>query len=340
MSPEITPGTNKYVQFTGVNMKHEIAVSVIIPVYNAEKTIKSLIEDILIEDRINIEVIIVNDGSSDNTSTIINSIKDGRVQVIEQNNKGVYAARNNGLDKHKGQWVMFLDADDDVSEGFIYNRYIQASSHNADVLLSNAWKLWHEGDNKKPVHTNQPYDEVLSGNAWMSHAVKVREWPHYLWLQIVRSDYIRNNNLSFHDGRSHKDILWTMELALANGRFYISKDMDYTYKYNNESITNRGDYFDVRAECYIDVISKTIGHAKSIKNNDLSVSLFRHALYEARHFLGLYRKKVRDKEKIRRLFVREIAYKDLIKGVYSLSDIFFLLKVFVKTKNSLVLARN
>ncbi|EPJ5611421.1 glycosyltransferase, partial [Klebsiella pneumoniae] len=262
-------------------MKHEIAVSVIIPVYNAEKTIKSLIEDILIEDRINIEVIIVNDGSSDNTSTIINSIKDGRVQVIEQNNKGVYAARNNGLDKHKGQWVMFLDADDDVSEGFIYNRYIQASSHNADVLLSNAWKLWHEGDNKKPVHTNQPYDEVLSGNAWMSHAVKVREWPHYLWLQIVRSDYIRNNNLSFHDGRSHKDILWTMELALANGRFYISKDMDYTYKYNNESITNRGDYFDVRAECYIDVISKTIGHAKSIKNNDLSVSLFRHALYEA-----------------------------------------------------------
>ena len=41
-------------------------------------------------------------------------------------------------------------------------------------FLSNAWKLWHEGDNKKPVHTNQPYDEVLSGNAWMSHAVKVR----------------------------------------------------------------------------------------------------------------------------------------------------------------------
>ncbi|CAM8105536.1 glycosyltransferase family 2 protein [Leclercia adecarboxylata] len=80
-------------------MKHEIAVSVIIPVYNAEKTIKSLIKDILIEDRINIEVIIVNDGSSDNTSTIINSIKDGRVQVIEQNNKGVYAARNNGLGK-------------------------------------------------------------------------------------------------------------------------------------------------------------------------------------------------------------------------------------------------
>ena len=71
-------------------MKHEIAVSVIIPVYNAEKTIKSLIKDILIEDRINIEVIIVNDGSSDNTSTIINSIKDGRVQVIEQNNKGLY----------------------------------------------------------------------------------------------------------------------------------------------------------------------------------------------------------------------------------------------------------
>ena len=52
---------------------------------------------------------------------------------------------------------------------------------------------------------------------------------------------------------------------MANGRFYISKDMDYTYKYNNESITNRGDYFDVRAECYIDVISKTIGHAKSKK---------------------------------------------------------------------------
>ena len=86
--------------------------------------------------------------------------------------------------------------------------------------------------------------------------------------KFITTDYLqqcRNNNLSFHDGRSHKDILWTMELALANGRFYISKDMDYTYKYNNESITNRGDYFDDRAECYIDVISKTIGHAKSKK---------------------------------------------------------------------------
>lgn len=71
MSPEITPGTNKYVQFTGVNMKHEIAVSVIIPVYNAEKTIKSLIEDILIEDRINIEVIIVNDGSSGDAANLL-----------------------------------------------------------------------------------------------------------------------------------------------------------------------------------------------------------------------------------------------------------------------------
>lgn len=65
-------------------MKHEIAVSVIIPVYNAEKTIKSLIEDILLEDRINIEVIIVNDGSSDNTSTIINSIKEAEFKLLNK----------------------------------------------------------------------------------------------------------------------------------------------------------------------------------------------------------------------------------------------------------------
>lgn len=88
-----------------------IEVSVIIPVYNAAETICHLITKILSETRVAIELIIINDGSTDDTGRIIRQIRDDRLILIEQANQGVYAARNAALALHLGEWVIFLDAD-------------------------------------------------------------------------------------------------------------------------------------------------------------------------------------------------------------------------------------
>ena len=303
-----------------------IAVSIIIPVFNAAGTIGSLITKILSETRVVVELIIVNDGSTDDTGKLIRTINDDRIILIEQENEGVYAARNAALDIHRGEWVIFLDADDDVEDGFIYKRWQDAIKNQADVAIFNAWRTGSASSNTA-VHVKQPCGLALSGHDWIRHCVMHREWPHYLWLQIIRSSYIRLHSLSFQSGKSHKDILWTIHLATSNGRFYLSDRKDYTYKVNADSITHRSDYFDVRAQSYIEVIAEIIRLAKLEQNKRIKVFLYRHALVEARHFLGLYRNNVGDKSGVKDSFRTQISLMTLFRGISSTSDVFFFLKL-------------
>ena len=303
-----------------------IDVSIIIPVFNAAGTIGSLITKILSETRVVVELIIVNDGSTDDTGKLIRTIHDDRIILIEQENEGVYAARNAALDIHRGEWVIFLDADDDVEDGFIYKRWQDAITNQADVAIFNAWRTGSASSNTA-VHVKQPCGRTLSGHDWIRHCVMHREWPHYLWLQIIRSSYIRLHSLSFQSGKSHKDILWTIHLATSNGRFYLSDRKDYTYKVNADSITHRSDYFDVRAQSYIEVIAEIIRLAKLEQNKRIKVFLYRHALMEARHFLGLYRNNVADKSGVKDCFRTQITLMTLFRGISSTSDVFFFLKL-------------
>ncbi|THD43504.1 glycosyltransferase [Enterobacteriaceae bacterium ML5] len=303
-----------------------IDVSIIIPVFNAAGTIGNLITKILSETRVVVELIIVNDGSTDDTSKLIRTIHDDRIILIEQENEGVYAARNAALDIHRGEWVIFLDADDDVEDGFIYKRWQDAIKNQADVAIFNAWRTG-SASSQTAVHVKQPCGRALSGHDWIRQCVTHREWPHYLWLQIIRSSYIRQHSLSFQSGKSHKDILWTIHLATSNGRFYLSDRKDYTYKVNADSITHRSDYFDVRAQSYIEVIAEIIRLAKLEQNKRIKVFLYRHALVEARHFLGLYRNNVGDKSGVKNSFRTQISLMTLFRGISSTSDVFFFLKL-------------
>lgn len=303
-----------------------IDVSIIIPVFNAAGTIGNLITKILSETRVVVELIIVNDGSTDDTGKLIRTIQDDRIILIEQENEGVYAARNAALDIHRGEWVIFLDADDDVEDGFIYKRWQDSITNQADVAIFNAWRTG-SASSQKAVHVKQPCGRALSGHDWIRHCVTHREWPHYLWLQIIRSSYIRQHSLSFQSGKSHKDILWTIHLAVSNGRIYLSDRKDYTYKVNSDSITHRSDYFDVRAQSYIEVIAEIIRLAKLEQNKRIKVFLYRHALVEARHFLGLYRNNVGDKSGVKDSFRTQISLMTLFRGISSTSDVFFFLKL-------------
>jgi glycosyltransferase involved in cell wall biosynthesis len=305
-----------------------IEVSVIIPVYNAAETISHLITKILSETRVAIELIIVNDGSTDGTGRLIRDICDDRIILIEQRNQGVYAARNAALEIHRGEWVIFLDADDDVEQGFIFKRWQTAIKTQSDVVIFNAWRTG-SSSSRIPVHTRQPCGQSLSGHDWICHCVTYREWPHYLWLQIIKSSYIRQHSLTFQAGKSHKDILWTIHLAVYCGRFYLSDYKDYIYRVNAGSITHRTDYYDVRATSYIDVVAEIIRLAKLRTNKAISIFLYRHALREARHFLGLYRNHVHDKPGLKVAFRRRISTVGLIRGISTISDGFFLLKLTI-----------
>lgn len=311
-------------------MKNTIDISVIIPAFNAAASIGGLVHDLLSETTIRAEVIVVDDGSTDETWDILSAITDERLVLIHQENLGVYAARNAALAVHGGEWVVFLDADDQVSHEFLQARLRAAHEAQADVAVFNGWRADSAGHHCSPVHHKQPYGQMLTGQEWIRHCVKQREWPHYLWLLLTRSAYIREHNLRFQEGKSHKDILWTIHLAAGNGRFFFADCRDYTYISNPASITHRQDYYDIRATSYIDVIADILALSELQQQRAVRRVLVRHALVECRHFLGLYRRKVSNQQALRICFRTRIACRQLLPGISSLSDVFFLFKLVRK----------
>lgn len=93
-------------------MENKPLVSIIMPAYNAEKTIVESIESVLKQTYINWELIVVNDGSNDRTSALVLAFNDERVVLVKQDNGGVANARNNGINNSKGEYIAFLDSDD------------------------------------------------------------------------------------------------------------------------------------------------------------------------------------------------------------------------------------
>lgn len=320
-------------------MKPEIDVSVIIPAFNAQDTIGHLVHKILSEQMLSIEVIIVDDGSADETWVRLCAITDERLILIHQENQGVYVARNAALAVPSGEWVVFLDVDDRIADGFLQERLRIAREAQADVAVFNGWRTDSTCHQRSPVHHTLPYGQTLTGQQWIRHCVKQREWPHYLWLQLTRSAYIREHGLRFQEGKSHKDILWTIHLAAGNGRFYFADRQDYTYISNPASITHRQDYYDIRAASYIDVITDILALSAQQQHRATRRALVRHALVECRHFLGLYRRKVSNQQALRITFRTRIAFRPLLPGVSNLSDVVFLLKLVRKIYFSTVVSK-
>ena len=102
-------------------MKNPI-ISIVIPCFNSEKYIESTLQSILNQSEKNFEILIINDGSTDNSLKIINQFKDKRINIISQENQGVSAARNYGLKLAKGKFIVFFDSDDVMSKDFLILR--------------------------------------------------------------------------------------------------------------------------------------------------------------------------------------------------------------------------
>ncbi|MBS1650677.1 MAG: glycosyltransferase family 2 protein [Bacteroidetes bacterium] len=113
-----------------------LQVSIIIPAFNASLYIKETINSILLQKEIDFEIIIIDDGSTDKTKEIIDSFDDKRIFYFYQHNQGVSAARNEGLEKAKGEFIIFFDADDVMLENFLYSRVNYLKQHSELDFIS------------------------------------------------------------------------------------------------------------------------------------------------------------------------------------------------------------
>lgn len=120
-------------------VKGNILVTIIVPVYNLELYIGNCIQSILMQTYSNLQVIIVDDGSTDNSKSVIEEYakKDSRINALYQTNAGVSSARNNGLRNAKGQFIMFVDGDDEIERIAVERLLDLACSYNVDVVSGN-----------------------------------------------------------------------------------------------------------------------------------------------------------------------------------------------------------
>ena len=115
-------------------------ISVIIPLYNKEQTILSSIESVLSQSFQDIELIVVDDGSTDSSVSVVESIGDSRLTLIKQENAGPSAARNTGLHSAHGEWIVFLDADDELCEDALTVMHNKCALYpDADIIDFNKY---------------------------------------------------------------------------------------------------------------------------------------------------------------------------------------------------------
>ena len=115
-------------------------ISIVIPLYNKGLTIENSLKSVLSQNYDNFEVVVVNDGSTDNSVEKVKSIDDSRVRLIEQENGGPSKARNTGVKNAKGEWIVFLDADDELTEGALKMMMVEVHKYSdADIIDFNGY---------------------------------------------------------------------------------------------------------------------------------------------------------------------------------------------------------
>jgi glycosyltransferase involved in cell wall biosynthesis len=215
-------------------------LSIIIPVYNVEKYLPVCIDSLIHQGNLRIEIVLVNDGSTDRSGTIADEYaeKDTRIKVIHQENRGASAARNVGLDAAQGEYVAFFDSDDWVKEGSLAALYQEATEHHADVVMGDIW-LYHQNGSMNVPFKHVPKDfpgNVLTGKENFIRLVKTRFYLPMPFKYICRRNYLQEIQARFTEGIMYEDELWTPVVLYQASKMVISDIDFYYYRQNEESV--------------------------------------------------------------------------------------------------------
>ena len=250
-------------------MKEQL-VSVIIPVYNCEKYIKQSAESVLNGDYKNIELVLVDDGSTDGSLAMCGDIanKDGRVTVYHKENGGASSARNYGLERAKGEYVYFVDADDFIVDGAIAKLTEKAESTRADVIYFEAYNF-SESENIEAISDgftfNRSYRESR-GEDLIAKLVKNRDYHAAPFLYFIKREVLYG--IRFKEGVMFEDELFSFELLLKAKKVVILNEKFYKRRMREGSVmtsTGKGVYRFKSISVVLDEIIKIYKEKKSAK---------------------------------------------------------------------------
>lgn len=196
-----------------------IKVSVIIPVYNTEKYLEEAVNSIINQTLREIEIIIVNDGSTDNSIQILENFAklDNRIIILtHEKNKGLSEARNTGIKEIRGEYIYFFDSDDILETDCLELCYNKSSTENLDFLFFDAVTFYDNTD-KTNLKLNYQRSKGLESKVYKGIEIfeillKEKRYKDPVWLNFIKTSYLKQLNLSFIPGIYHEDILFSLQL--------------------------------------------------------------------------------------------------------------------------------
>lgn len=215
-------------------------VSIIVPIYNAEKYLDSCIQSVLRQTYTNWELILIDDGSTDKSGRIAEEygFADERITVFHQKNLGVSLARNQGIDEATGNYVVFLDADDELIEDCLAKTLNIAEETNADVVAGRSC------ENQELFQ-----DRIIwTGAEALENSLKDHLFTYSACAKLIRREFIGKTRFT-PDIRINEDSYFVFQLLCKQNVFVLTNDVIYFYRANSESSSRT-----VFSEKYFDIL--------------------------------------------------------------------------------------
>lgn len=243
-----------------------IAVSVIIPVYNVEKYLEKCIDSVLEQTFENYEIVLVNDGSTDNSLQIMQRYQEknpDKVKIFDKENGGLSSARNYALDRAQGEYVTFLDSDDYIDKDYLQILYSTAKEHDSDMVCGGQKKVADDGS----ILARLSYPLGKNPNTILRRL--------NISGKLYRRSYIEKHNMRFADGKIYEDDPFNLVMLFLAENFKLVGYEGYNQLVREGSITSKK--IDVSKMPY-DALEKSIAYVTEHKDEVPQYDVFEYTV--------------------------------------------------------------
>lgn len=210
-----------------------IDLSIIVPTYNAEKYIKKCLDSLINQTKKELEFIVINDGSTDNTENIIKQYKDSRIKYYKNDNQGIGKTRNFGIEKATGRYIMFIDSDDYIDKNMAKLMFDKAFSNNLDMVICDYYRVINDKIYEEKLVDFKP--TTLKQNPDLICKVNLSPWN-----KLYKRSLIIENNIRFVEDLKYEDVPFvcqTLNKAKKIGK--VNQCLNYYVIHNNSETTIR-----------------------------------------------------------------------------------------------------
>ena len=288
-----------------------IKVSIVVPIYNVEKYLRECLDSAVNQTLDDIEIICVNDGSTDSSKDILKEYEKmySNLIVIDQKNKGLGGARNTGINNARGKYIYFLDSDDYIELDAMQICYEECEKNRLDILTFDA-ECFYDKEYSGYL-MNEDYDrrskldnEIITGREFYIKSNKKNVYKAPVWLNVYKLKFIKDNSLFFIEDMIHEDEVHTFESLLEAKRVKYINNKFFKRRFRNDSIMTKGSNRK-RIDGNIKTINELYSRLLIEKNNEVlanvieyNINLFlKRAVWHADNLLEFEKKKELEKIK-------------------------------------------